>query len=344
MIIVMVSVIVLSVLAGGFAYSMKVETRLAQNSNSEGVLVWLGRSGVEKARYILSQQDCPYDSLDQKWAGGGGTCSSNSPLLEVQMENIELGPGVIRKIAIVDLERKMNINLADARILQQAMNLVGVDPGDASAVIGSIQDWIDPDNATHVGGAESSYYEASNPPYVAKNGPIDDMSELLLIRGVTPEIFWGPSSTNSLQAAFQARARPFGPVGLAPPTVGLVDLFTPFSSGKININTASAEVLQLIPGIDSQAAQAIVSARAGASGILDPNVGPFVSLDPNYLWARVPGMSLEAARQLQAYCDIRSRTFQVTVTAEVGGYSRDFIAVLARNSPNDIRVLTFYGK
>ena len=35
-----------------------------------------------------------------------------------------------------------------------------------------------------------------NPPYSAKNGPIDDISELLLIKGVTPEIYYGGAATN----------------------------------------------------------------------------------------------------------------------------------------------------
>ena len=32
-----------------------------------------------------------------------------------------------------------------------------------------------------------------NPPYFCKNGHIDDMSELLLIKGITPDIYWGPT-------------------------------------------------------------------------------------------------------------------------------------------------------
>ena len=60
LIIVMISITVLSILAGTFAYSMKVETKLAMNANSETELTWLGLSGVEFARYVLAQ------SLDRK--------------------------------------------------------------------------------------------------------------------------------------------------------------------------------------------------------------------------------------------------------------------------------------
>src|SRR5881296_2962374 len=80
LIIVMIVIIVLGILAGGFAYSMRVETTLARRANFDPDLEWLGRSGVEMGRYILAQQmtvpNEPYDSLNQKWAGGPGSIYS----------------------------------------------------------------------------------------------------------------------------------------------------------------------------------------------------------------------------------------------------------------------------
>src|ERR1041384_2486075 len=114
LIIVMVTIFVLAMLAGGFAYSMKVETKLARNAQNEAELEWLGRSGVELARYILSQQMAipsePYDSLNQKWAGGpGGFGDTNSVLADISLENNQLGNGKF-SIKIIDQERKFNIN------------------------------------------------------------------------------------------------------------------------------------------------------------------------------------------------------------------------------------------
>ena len=97
-VIVMIAILVLAILAGGFAYSMKVETTLAMRANNEAELEWLGRSGVEYARWILAtQRTCPaeqYEALTQVWAGGAGAgpCSTNSPLGEVQKE-VHLGIG-----------------------------------------------------------------------------------------------------------------------------------------------------------------------------------------------------------------------------------------------------------
>ncbi len=344
MIIVMISVFVLSMLAGGFAYSMKVETRLARNASNEAELEWLGRSGVEYARWILVQQlavpNEPYDALNQVWAGGpGGVGTSNSALASVQRE-VTLGNGSFTW-KITDLESRVNINIANEALLQQALLSVGMDASQLTPVMNSILDWIDQDDNTRIQGTENDFYQSQNPPYYAKNGPIDDLSELLLINGVTPELYYGLSSTNYQPGVAQPQFnRSMGPNELPPYPVGLADLFTPISSGRININTASAAVLQCIPGIDRTIADAIVAAREGeddGSGLM----GPYRSVDQT---RRVPGVTMEIPRQLQAFCDVRSRTFKVEVDARINNYTRQFVAILGRTPPRDVQILSFYWK
>src|SRR5947199_184140 len=122
LVIVMISILVLAILAGGFAYSMKVETTLAIHANNEAELQWLGRSGIEYARWILAaQRACPaeqYDALSQVWATGvpSGPCSTNGALGDVQQE-VHLGHGYF-KWKITDHESKYNINVANEAILQ----------------------------------------------------------------------------------------------------------------------------------------------------------------------------------------------------------------------------------
>jgi general secretion pathway protein K len=346
LVIVMISITVLAILAGGFAYSMKVETRLARNGNNETQLEWLGRSGVEYARWILAEQmripNEPYDALNQVWAGGpGGPGLTNSPLIDVQTE-VHLGDGLFTW-KITDLERKANINIADEPTLQQALMLIGVDPGEMSPIIGSILDWIDPDDRTHVEGAEDDFYQGLNPPYYAKNGPLDDLSELLLVRDVTPELYWGAMSTNHPPPHFQRRGGRFLTPGALPPgSVGLVELFTPLSGGKINVNTASATTLQLIPGVDRIVAEAIVSGREGeddGSGL----VGPYRNVAQI---GRMPEVNPALLRALQQYCDVRSYTFEVEIDAKVAGYSRQFVAIIGRSRGNarDLQILSFHWK
>lgn len=344
LIIVMISIFVLTILAGGFAYSMKVETRLARNANSEVELEWLGRSAVECARWELAQQFMitqePYDGLDQVWAGGpGGIGTSNSPLADFKQE-IDTKDG-LATWTISDLESKANINIANEAMLQQALMVMGVDAGQMTPIVNSILDWIDPDDNSRLQGAENDYYQGLTPPYYAKNGPIDDISELLLVKGIAdnPDLYYGVSASNYQRNYFTSRSQ-FGPSisDLPAVPVGLTNLFTPLSDGKININTASAEVLQLIPGVTREAAEGIVSARAGeddGSGL----IGPYRSVAQVQ---RVPQVTPIMAQMLQQFCDIRSRTFEVHVDAQVGGYHRHFVGVIGRTSPRDVQVLSFY--
>jgi general secretion pathway protein K len=345
----MISILVLTILAAGFAYSMKVETKLARNANSEAELEWLGRSGVEYARWVLANSMLnpmqPFDSLDQPWATGSGWLGpTNAPIAEVQ-NPVTLGNGTFTW-KITDLERKFNINSPEPllqQVLPQALTLMGVSPSDATPIVNSILDWIDPDDHTHPEGAETDYYQNLRPPYSAKDGPIDDISELLLVKGVLPELYWGNSSSNHPQGFLQplANRSRFPSEALSFP-VGLVDLFTPLSGGKININTASAEVLQLIPGIDPIIAEAIVGGRSGEPDPSAPGLmGPYRGVNEV---SRMPNIPREIVGQLQQFCDVRSRTFQVQVDADVGGYKRTFHAVLGRNGPRDVQILTFYWK
>ena len=220
LVIVMISIMVLTILAAGFAYSMKVETKLARNANSEAELEWLGRSGVEYARWVLANSLLnpmqPYDSLDQPWATGSGFLGpTNNPIAEVQ-NPFTLGHGTV-SWKITDLESKFNINSPEPilqQVLPQALTLMGVAPGEATPIVNSILDWIDPDDQTHVEGAETPYYQGLTPPYTAKNGPIDDISELLLIKGIRPRQFI-MADGNQLPGEFlQPAVQSFWPIGI----------------------------------------------------------------------------------------------------------------------------------
>jgi hypothetical protein len=64
-------------------------------------------------------------------------------------------------------------------------------PNMTDDIANSILDWLDPDDDPRTNGAESDYYSSLNPPYNAKNGPLDSLEELLLVKGVTPQLLFG---------------------------------------------------------------------------------------------------------------------------------------------------------
>jgi type II secretory pathway component PulK len=242
----------------------------------------------------------------------------------IPLDDYELG-GARISVQVADTDRKFNINVADEFILRQGLVSIGVDAGAHPTIVEAILDWRDPDDIPRVSGVESAYYLSLSPPHFAKNGPLDDLSELLLVRGVTPALYFGRSSGGPEPAY----------------TTGLVDFFTPWSSRLVNLNTAPAAVLQIFPDLDANIAQAIITARAGLDGVDGTEDDqPFRS--PQDI-ARVPGLNNPAAVQtLARYFTVRSLVFEVTIDLDLDGETREYAGWLTRTSPRDIRILKMY--
>jgi type II secretory pathway component PulK len=64
-------------------------------------------------------------------------------------------------------------------------------PNMTEDIANAILDWIDPDGTPRSGGAENETYTTMSPPYRCKNGPFDSLEELLLVRGITPQLLFG---------------------------------------------------------------------------------------------------------------------------------------------------------
>lgn len=361
LIIVMMVILVLAVLAGGFAYSMKVETKLARNTSYESDMEWLGRSGVERGKYVLALQlaspppEGMYSAMNQVWAGGPGS-PTNEALWGFEMTNVTLGVGKI-SVHIVDMERKFNLSVITEQnqaILERALMMTGADQADIPTIIDSYFDWLDADSKPRLDGAEKEDYLMMPSPYCAKNGPVDDIRELLLLRGMTSKIFWGaergkesievqPRGKNPMRrptSAYQQNMVPNQTGG-----VGLVDLFTPIAGAgpAVNINTASAEVLQLVPGMDPGMAAAIVSARNGPDGQAGTEDDtPFINVQEGLM--SVPNIDQAMVGAMRNLFTVQSQVFEITVRAEIGNYIRHFSALVHRRSRQDVTTLYFTWK
>jgi hypothetical protein len=98
------------------------------------------------------------------------------------------------RFGLTDQSSRLNLNiltLADqfqengGRLILMA--LPNMDEYTADAIL----DWIDEDDEPREFGAEFEYYSALDYPYAPKNGQPDSVAELLLIKGVTPELLFG---------------------------------------------------------------------------------------------------------------------------------------------------------
>ncbi len=340
--IVMMVIVVLGLMAAGLSYSMKVETQLARNFDAEGEVLWLARSGVELAGWYIAQKDLDpqqirFDCLAQKWAGGPGLNAEIEPLVATDPETglalhgSVLGRGEFR-IEIIDQERRFNINRASPEIMEKALDLLGLATLDADVVLDSLEDWKDPNDVPLINGAESEFYLNQAPPegpHFAKDGPIEDLAELIMVRGLSRELVFGGGVAGMRGANSRPKRLSFmGRDDEETAGICLADLFNTSGDARININTASREVLELLPGMDSNLAEGIVMARQGLDG-RDGTEDDTPYQDVRDLGA-VGGIPPQYVGILARLCTVRSSTFEVRVHASVGNYERVYVAIITR--------------
>ncbi len=339
LILVLLSLFSLGVMAGIFAYAMKVETRLAYNTTSGTELEWLGRSGVELAKWILVQQETlvpserGYFALNQFWAGGPGPVDSvDNPFAGLSLRDIPIGEGRVT-LEITDQERWLNINSVyrNPPLLDQALAIAGADASDASVISSALVDWIDRDDIPQAAnGAEREFYLDSDPPIEAKNGVVDDLSELLLVRGVTPSIYWGPDwSITALgtPAPSKPRSVGFGDRESGESGAGLAQIFCAVSTGRVNVNTAPEAVLRLLMGGDAARAREAIRMRE-----------EMPARDAGDI-ARLLGGA--GSSGVGGQLTTQSFTFSVRVTAQLGASRETFISLISRSGARDYQTLLF---
>jgi hypothetical protein len=93
-----------------------------------------------------------------------------------------------------DESTRLNLNVLitlDQALPGTGRQLLMALPGMTEDVADAILDWLDADDEPREFGAEIDYYGGLHPPYSAKNGPVETVEELLLVKGVTPQLLFG---------------------------------------------------------------------------------------------------------------------------------------------------------
>lgn len=238
--------IFLFVVAFEFSTSTREEAAAAQRFSDETLGYYLALAGFERGLYdFLNQQRAVAQSAQLPEA------QKNDPFAGDYYEQ-ELGTGSFR-VRLVDESGKININRVNDETLRRVFTNLGLDPARRDILVDSIMDWRDPDDLHRPNGAENDYYAAQEPAYSAKNGPLDTVEDLLWIRGMTPELFFGYRDENS-QEDNGAR-------------IALREIFTVDSPiDRVNLRTASAEVIYALTGIPLDKCRVFVEERKKLSG------------------------------------------------------------------------------
>jgi general secretion pathway protein K len=151
-------------------------------------------------------------------------------------------------------------------MLMMMLNAFDLDEVEKETIVDSILDWRDEDDFHRLNGAESDYYQSLEPPYKCKNADFDDIGELLLVKGVTPDLFNGRlDKIVTVQGLTSSAAMPPGAATRAVPPGSRPMLNAPgirfARSSKININAAPEEVLLALPLMTEETVAAIRAFR-----------------------------------------------------------------------------------
>lgn len=226
---------ILSVLAVGIGFRVSIEARLSKYNIDKLKAAYFAKAGIYKTRaLLLNYANRDFDSIRDC----GVTVPPNKDIMNIFTEKLSDGAfeisyteeGVTR-YGMADEERKININKAEYKVLYQLF--LGKEPKELAA---SIMNWRSPTQLT-VEGAQDSEYESLTAPYKCKHADFSCIEELLLVKGMTPEVF-----------------------------ESIKDYVTVYTDGKINLNTAPLLVLRAF-GLSDQAIGTIILTRNGADNI-----------------------------------------------------------------------------
>jgi general secretion pathway protein K len=241
---------VLTVVVLEFSFAMRTEVNITKNFKDELQLYAIAQGGVQRAiaemifkndtrlqqlRKTMKTEEIPPEK--KEWVPDGRPYTFHSDRGECELQ-------------IMSEAGKININTISEMTLRKIIGNLGLEAEARDIVVDSILDWIDPDDFRRINGAENDYYQSLKEPYNCKNGNLDSIEELLLVRGVTPELFYG------------RKGKKTGEEGAKAYDVGLKDIFSIYAPGEqIDINSASSVVFRFALGIPDKVARLIVKAR-----------------------------------------------------------------------------------
>ena len=293
--------VALAVIALSFSRETFVEVAAARNSQSLESAYFIARAGMESTVYQLLQKRFAPPKINQP------DQQDQPDALDLGIVTGNLGGGDYR-VDIQDESGKLNVNIVQEEQLRRLIEAAGINKRDGDIIADSILDWRDVDNDPHLNGAENDYYQTLNPPYKAKNGKIDTVEELLLIRGITPEYFYGHPERDANGAVVYK--------------YGLSRYFTVYlNRNQVNVNFAPLPVLLSVPGMTPEAAKLIYDRRhvkpyktttdlAHDLGVAaDPKVMGYLAFDQTgtyTLTASAHAMNSKAVRVIRAVITLES--------------------------------------
>lgn len=236
----------LTVIAGEFSYFVRTEANITRNFKEETQTYYIAVSGLSLAigdlvvnEFVPRQVKAPDGKEEQqediRWR------------INTDIPAIPFGDGQF-KVERENESGKVNLNKAGESLLKMMLSNFEIEDANKNIIVDSIMDWRDKDSLHRLNGAEDEYYLSLPQPYKCKNGDFTSIEELLLVRGVTPGIFYG--GLKDMVAVYQDKE-----------TGRDNQRRTGFDFNRININAASPRMLRALPRMTEDVVQAIIKYR-----------------------------------------------------------------------------------
>lgn len=221
LVVVLWAAVLLSVIAASFAFSMRVETRLAGNLVERAKAAAIADAGIRRGILALLA-----DARMPRWIADGRAYelpyAGGSMRIRLQSENGKVDLNGAPEALIHGL-------LASAQAESGGVDELGQAPRIADAIL----DWRDPDQRVRPAGAEDRHYDAAGHPYRSRDGAFLSVAELNQVLGVDARIY--------------ARLAP------------LVTVYS--WAPQVDPMTAPRSVLMAIPGLDAEVVDRFLAAR-----------------------------------------------------------------------------------
>lgn len=246
------TLVILSLIVGSFAFEVNLEGMLVSHKRKKFHAEVLALSGLEYARAILDKQqearELEIEDMDEDEDGFMQAALYTQRGLSTS-STLSFENGGQFTVTLESAEAGRNINLLTRDQWLEIFEMANVPSTDWDEMIDCLEDWIDPGDLHGLNGAESDdpYYEELG--YPVKNGPLDSIEELLLIKSWGPDILYGRSADEENDEIF-----------------GIADILTVWGDGKVNLNTATEDVLLSYSEYEDWELESVMEARLGEDG------------------------------------------------------------------------------
>jgi len=236
---------ILSVVVLEFSFGMRTEANMTKNFKEEAYLYGLAEGGLHRAIAELIYKHDPMIQQKRRALKENIPPGKEEWITDGRLYLLPFGQGK-GEVSVMGEDGKININMVSETFLRKIIGNMGLEEEVRDVVVASIMDWRDPDDLYRLNGAENDYYQSLADPYYCKDGNLDSIEELLLVRGVTRDLFYGKMKKEDGKTE----------------RVGLKDIFSIYASGEqIDINSASPLVMRMALGIPVGVTRLIVKAR-----------------------------------------------------------------------------------